>query len=340
MTALERVLAALQGKQQTRPPFTLTLSLYGARLTGCPLTEYYTRSQRYVEGQEAVIDLCCPEILFSPFALTLEAQAFGSELKFLPNNPPNVCKPAVRSADEFINLPLPDVDSHPSLLYIRESVRKLSEKYHGTIPICSIITASVDLPAIIMGIDMWIETLLFSPEKALDILEKMQIHFISMANALLADGASFIGLPIMFSNPRILFPKLIETMIIPALARCFQEVKGPIVFHHGGNPILPYLEGYKSLPNVVAFAVDHRDALGKARSFLGPTRLLLGNLNGLTLSKISEAKVLEKVDQILDDRKDDPCFIFSTSAADIPYDTHPELLQAISTKIRAFKRDE
>ena len=339
MTSLERVLAALAGRPQPRPPFTLTLSLYGARLTGCPLTEYYRLPERYAEGQEAVMDLCSPDILFSPFALTLEAQAFGSELKFLPDNPPNIRRPAVDSADEFLRLPLPDPEGHPSLLYLRESVRRLAGKHHGRTPICGILTAPVDLPAIVMGIDMWIEALIFTPEKAAAILDMAQAHFVGMANALLADGANFIGLTTVFSNPTIMFPKMIATVILPALARAFQEVQGPIVFHHGGNPMLPYLEGYLALPNVAAFAIDHRDSLVEARDILGPGRLLLGNLNGLTLSRLSMEKVLENVDHILDDRKDDPCFIFSTSAADVPLDTPPELIQAISGRIHAFARD-
>jgi uroporphyrinogen decarboxylase len=45
--------------------------------------------------------------------------------------------------------------------------------------------------------------------------------------------------------------------------------------------------------------------------------------------------VLFKVAQILDDRRGDPCFIFATSGADVPFDTPPALLQAISTKVRA-----
>ena len=253
-TSLDRVLAALAGKPQPRPPFTLTLSLYGARLTGCPLTEYYRKPERYAEGQEAVLDLCSPDILFSPFVLTLEAEAFGSELKFLPDNPPNIRKPAVSSADEFISLPLPDVDSHPSLLYLRECVRHLAKKHHGKAPICGIMTASVDLPAIVMGIDMWIETLIFAPEKAAAILEKTHLHFVRMANALLADGASFIGLTTVCTNPRILFQKMIDTVILPALERSFREVKGAIVFHHGANPMVPLLKNYLTLPNVVSFS--------------------------------------------------------------------------------------
>lgn len=336
MTSLERVLLALQGKPQPSPPFTLTLSLYGARLIGCPLSEYYRRPERYLEGQEAVIDLCRPDIIFSPFALTLEAEAFGGELKFLPDNPPNTRKPAVRSADDFIRLPLPDVDSHSSLLYLRESTRLLAGRYRGDRAICGVVSASVDLPAMIMGIDQWIETLLFAPEKAVAILEKAHCHFVALANALLADGANFIALPTMFTNPQLLYPQLIDEVILPAFARSLAEVKGPIVFHHGGNPMVPSLGDYLALPNVAAYAVDHRDSLAEARRILGSDRLLLGNLNGPTLSRTSMDAVLSKVAQILDDRRGDPCFIFATSGADVPFDTPPVLLHAIATKIQSF----
>lgn len=336
MTSLERVLLALQGKPQPSPPFTITLSLYGARLTGCPLSEYYRHPERYLEGQEAVIDLCSPDIVFSPFALTLEAEAFGSELKFLPDNPPNIRKPAIRSADDFIRLPLPDIDSHPSLLFLRQSVRLLAGRYRGERAICGVVTASVDLPAIVMGIDQWLEALLFTPEKAAIILEKTHRHFVALANALMADGANFIALPTMFSNPQILYPKLIDEVVLPAFARSLAEVKGPIVFHHGGNPMVPSLGKYLALPNVVAYAVDHRDSLAEARRILGPDRLLLGNLNGPALSRTSMETVLSKVDRILDERRDDPCFIFATAGADVPFDTPPALLYAISTNIRAI----
>jgi uroporphyrinogen decarboxylase len=336
MTSFERVLLALQGKPQPSPPFTLTLSLYGARLIGCPLSEYYRRPERYLEGQEAVFDLCRPDIIFSPFALTLEAEAFGCELKFLPDNPPNTRKPAVRSADDFIRLPLPDVNSHPSLLYLRESTRLLAARYRNDRAICGVVTASVDLPAMVMGIDQWIETLLFAPEMAVTILEKACCHFVALANALLADGANFIALPTMFTNPQLLYPQLIDEVILPAFARSLTEVKGPIVFHHGGNPMVPSLGDYLALPNVAAYAVDHRDSLTEARRILGPDRLLLGNLNGPTLSRMSMDTVLTKVAQILDDRRSDPCFIFATSGADVPFDTPPVLLQAISAKIQSF----
>ena len=85
MTSMERVLAALSGTPQPRPPFTLALSLYGARLSGCPLSRYFRDAESYGAGQQAVYDSFAPDILFSPFALPLEAEAFGSEVIFLPD---------------------------------------------------------------------------------------------------------------------------------------------------------------------------------------------------------------------------------------------------------------
>jgi uroporphyrinogen decarboxylase len=333
---MDRVLRALQGQPQPHRPFTLTLSLYGARLTGCPLTDYYRQPSRYVEGQDAVMALCAPDILFAPFSLTLEAEAFGSELKFLPNNPPNVKKPAFRSADALLDQPNPTIDDHQGLCYLRECTKQLSARYRNSVPVCALLTAAVDLPAIILGIDQWLETLLFAPDKARRIIDKTTSHFAALANALLADGASFIGVPTMFTNPRILYPHLIDEIILPALATSFCMVQGPIVFHHGGNPMASDLTKYAALPNVAGFALDHRDSLAKARTTLGPDRLILGNLNGLTLGRIPEKTVIKKVLGILEDRKDDPSFIFATANADIPLDTPPEILKAISLAIRNF----
>jgi uroporphyrinogen decarboxylase len=99
--------------------------------------------------------------------------------------------------------------------------------------------------------------------------------------------------------------------------------------------MLPLLGEYLALPNVAGYAVDHRDSLGEARRLLGPDRLLLGNLSGPTLSRLPLDLVLEKVDRILEDRRDDPRFIFATAGADIPFSTPPDLLRAIADRICA-----
>ena len=330
ITSLERVLRALQGKKQERPPFTLTLSLYGARLTGCPLKEYFKSPQNYCEGQLKILEEFSPDILFAPFVLTYEAEAFGSELHFSKNYAPNIKKPAVARASSFFTLRVPDVDTHESLFFIRESIRLLSKACKNRVPVCAILTAPIDLPALILGIDQWIETLVTDPSLASEILNVTGKHFISLANAFFSDGASFIGIPSIFTNPQFMYKQMIGEQILPVLSRAFADVKGPLVFHHGGNPLLPSLPDFTALPNIAAFAFDPRDSLAEARTILGPARLILGNLNGPTLARTETAEVLETARKILKDRKEDPCYIFASSGADIPYETPPERIKALS----------
>lgn len=338
MTPMDRVLAAVRGIPQERPPFTLTLSLYGARLTGCQPVDYYRSPEKYVEGQMSVLETFAPDIIFAPFALPLEAEAFGSELFFSPNNPPNVRKPAFLSASSADTLALPVAADHAGLSYLKESVRQLASQLHGQVPICAILTAPTDLPAILFGIEGWLEILLFDNSRTQRIMDVMHRYFVTFANELFAAGAHFIALPVMFTSPLFLTPSIIRERIIPALEQAFREVSGPIVFHHGGNPIARQLEDFAHLPNVVAFALDHRDSFSAARSVLGPERVLLGNLNGPTLSKLDPESARKNVSALLEDRAADHHYIFATSAADIPWNTTVETIHAVVDTVRSYRR--
>lgn len=338
LTSLDRVLSAVQGIPQERPPFTMTLSLYGARLTGCPLSEYYRSPDRYLAGQMAVLETFGPDILFAPFALPLEAEAFGSELVFFENNPPNVRKPAFSSFRDTVQLTMPVVDDHPGLSFIRESTRLLAGKLRGEVPVCAIMTAPTDLPAILFGIEGWLEILLFDEDRCRRILDIMHRHFVGFANELFSAGANFIALPIMFTSPRFLTPPIIRDLVIPALERSFHEVAGPLVFHHGGNPIATQLKDFAHLPNIAGFALDARDDFREARAQLGPDRLLLGGLNGPTLSSLSADQARTRVAAILRDRASDFHYIFATAAADIPWQTPVDTIQAVSETIRTYRK--
>ncbi|MFZ3382916.1 MAG: uroporphyrinogen decarboxylase family protein [Candidatus Methanoperedens sp.] len=336
MNSMERVIAALQGNMPDRRAFTMTLSLYGAKLTNCPLTEYYTVPELYAKGQIAVVEQCKPDIIFTPFALALEAQAFGSEIVYLPKSPPNVKKPFIRNPEDTGKIKVPDVNSDKSLSYIRNSTRLLVDRFKGKVPICGVLTAPIDLPAIIMGVDNWLEILLFDRQKVSEILSVISRHFTSMANGMFEDGIDFLALPMMFCNPKLVIEKTIKEIIIPELDAIFANVRGPIVFHHGGNPIAGYLDIYRQLPNIGGFVLDPRDDFREARKSAGEKILLLGNLDGPTLGKIKPERAILMAKKILDDRKGDRHFIFATSGADVAWDTPMETITGIYDLIQKY----
>lgn len=333
MNSLERITCAIKGESANRPAVSVTLSLYGARLTDCPLERYYTDPLAYAEGQSAVKEIFHPDILFTPFLLTAEGEAFGSRVKFFKNQPPNMSEPSVKSAEEFLKIPMPDIDCSKRLLYIREATGELSRRYGKEMPLAGILLGPADLPALVMGIDAWLYTLMFNRDTARKVLEKTGRFFINLANALLGDGANFVAIPVVFSNPSVVTKKIIEELVIPLYREVFKEVRGAIILHHGGALLSSVLDCYVNLPNVAAFVIDSRDSFSEARNKAGSERLLLGNIDGATLNKKEPDEIRNKCLSILEDRKEDPYFILATSNADVPYETEEENIHAIVSSV-------
>ena len=230
MTSLERVLAALRGEAADRRAHTLTLSLYGARLSGCPMRDYFSDPRRYLEGQNEVVRRLDPDILFTPFALPLEALAYGGEAVWFDRFPPNLRKPPFRDANQV--QPLGEgLLAAPMVAYLLDATVLMVQAHGREKPVCAVVTAPVDLPAMLLGIEGWLEILLFQPDWAEALLDLAQDHFLRLTAAFFAAGAAFVACPVMFANLRLVTPGLLEGRILPALARAFGQVQGPVVFH-------------------------------------------------------------------------------------------------------------
>lgn len=328
MTGMERVLNALNGEPADRRAFCLTLSLYGARLTDCPVRDYFTIPGRFLQGQREVVRLLDPDILFSPFVLPFEALAYGGEEVWLEKFAPNLRKPPFRNP-QCVEAIGEGLLLDPGVGYLLESTRILAAEFGAYKPVCSVVTAPVDLPAMLLGIENWLETILFDPEGMATLLHLAEEHFQILTDALFEAGATFVAVPVMFANLRLVTADLLEKVIVPALVRTFGSARGPVVFHHGGNRIEDHLEFLSGLPNVPAFVVDPRDSLARCREILGPERLLMGNVSGTSLSRTDPEKAFGLARAILEDRSADRRFILASGHADVPWETDPDTLVAI-----------
>jgi uroporphyrinogen decarboxylase len=336
MTPFERLEMTLSGSFADRRFAAPLLSLYGSRLTGVPPERYYRDSALYAAGQRAVAERFSPDALFGPFALALEAAAYGAELVWPDEAPPNVRKPLLRCGAGELPRPKPENDAN--LAFLVESVQSLAETFRGDRPVAAALTAPTDLPALILGIDAWLELLLFEPEEAEAYLAVAEEHFLSLASALFRAGAAFVLVPIMFANPYVLTEKLIVSSMLPSLRRTFAKLPGPLVFHHGATRIAERVGLFADLPNVAGFALDARDDPAQARAALGPLPLLMSGPYGPNLRRMAPAAVSAAVRRCIDERADDPRFAVITTAADIPRDTPAETVDAFMEAARESGR--
>lgn len=333
MNSLERVLATLQDQPTDRPAFLLNAGLYGARLTGVPLADHYRDPTRFAEGQMAIRETFSPDLLVSPFMLAGVGAAFGSRMSEPQRNPPNVAAFAAPSAEAALALPLPDVDSHPQVLYLRESVRILARTYAGEVPIIGLLASPLDLPPVIIGLEAWLDALLFQPDAARTLLDHLTPFFVALGRALLADGATALAVTANLASPFMVPEPIARALSRPCLERALADLPGPVILHHGGCPLLPHLAGFLALPNTVGYVLASGEDPAQARKILGAGPMLLGNLDGPGLSDLTPEAVGERCDRVLAQRGADRQFILATSDADIPLDTPPECLQAITEAV-------
>lgn len=336
MNSSERVLAAFQGKSADRRAVTLTLSLMGAKLTGCPLQRYYTDPVAYARGQSAVYGTFKPDVLFGPFSLPLEGKSFGSEIHFFEDQVPNLRKPGIKDTADIPGLTPPNPDTDPVQNYFREAVSLMVKEHGQAVPVAAIALNPVDLPAMILGVEGWLETMLFNQDNTRRMLDITVPFFVQRVNSLFQAGAAVVILSTGFCNATVVTRQMAETWAIPHLKEAFGEVKGPLIIHSTGTKLLPFIDLFSPLPNVAGFVLDAGDDIAEARKKCGKTLTIIGNIDGPTLREGHPDRIAADCHRILERLRDDPHFILGTSGPDIPIDTPPENIHAIRDAVTAF----
>ncbi len=336
MNSMELMLATLAGKPLDRRAVTPVLGLYGARLTDCPLDQYYTDPTAYARGQSAVRETFQPDVLCAPLAFASIGAAFGGELIFLDTQAPNLRRPAVKSVDEWNSVLPPDPDTHPQLLYFRNVIRLMAAEHKNEVPIAMVIPIPADFPAVVMGLETWLETVLFDPAGVQRVMDKVIPFYIQLVNGFFAAGATFVVMPCGFASATLVTREIVTAFTRPILAQVLSQLRGPVILHNVGAPMLPHLDLLTGLPSVAGFIVDQRDDLAQARRVVGPDSVLFGGLDCGNMGQMTTAEVEERCLAILEERRHDARFVLGTSGPDVVWETPPENIHAMRRAAESF----
>lgn len=329
MNSYERVMNTLQGKPVDRVPVFAVLGAYGGKLTHKGLRTLYSDVDAYVAGQRAVQEALGLDLVLAPFDYSAIAEAFGGKVAWFADQPPNLKTPAVGSAAAALALPVPDPQRTARLPFIVESARRLTAAYRERVPVFAAVPGPIALPALILGLEAWLDTLLFDEAAASRLLEHTGEFFVTWANALLEAGVTALivteGMAAAEISPRSLF----EDRMLPHLRAVFARVRGPLVFHHTGGRLAPILDLLPGLPGLAGVVVSSKDDLAEARQRLGPGLLLLGNLDNLSFPTASAGEIRERSLACLRAAAPAGHFVLANSGGDIPLSTPLDNLRAM-----------
>ena len=333
MVPLERIQAMLNGAPFDRPPYGLVTSLLGARLCagagGIQTQSYFTSPQWFLCGQEKIVDMLDPDILFAPFVFSYYAAAFGAEIFYGGADTPSVRKPPFDSIEALLKAPLPNAETDPHLAYLTEATRLLAERFGDARLIVVPVITPVDLPVLLLGMENWLDALLFKKDLSQALASRLTHFFVTFITSIKNAGAGMAACPVMFANPEILDRNSIQRLILPLLGSAFEASPLPVVFHHGGNRLAPNLDMYAALPNIAGYVIDYRDTFEDARRNAGKNAVLMGNISGPHFDAMTDETIKAKLSGLTADRRNDNKWIFINSGAELPYRTHESVLRQV-----------
>lgn len=339
MNAYERVMGTLQRQPVDRVPVFAVLGAFGGRLTNTDLHTLYTEPMAWVAGQRALQDAFAFDLVLATFDYSAIAEAFGGQVRFFTDQAPNLSRPAARDAAEASALALPDPRRIGRLPGILAATRRLGEIYAERVPVFATIPGPGALPALLMGLDAWMDTFLFDESAATVLLDHTGRFFVEWANELLEAGAVALVVTEGMAAAEMLPRDLFVGRLLPHLRHVFAQVEGPLVFHSTDGSINPILDTLPGLPNLVGVAVGSMDDLEAARQLVGPDLLLLGNLDNLSLPGAAPDQVRAWSLQRLRTAAPMGPFVLATSGADIPTSTSPDSLHAMIAASVSYEAD-
>jgi len=338
---LSRLTAALRGEAADRMPIFCNLLDQGARELGMPLREYYADGLAVAEGQLRMQRRYGYDNLWSLFYVGKEAELLGCrKIHFAADGPPNVGELVIREPGDVERLRVPeDPAAEPAFAEPARCLAELRRRAGGTAPICAYLTATMTLPALLMGMERWMDLLLNGPFALRDqLLDKCHQFFVREVEAYRRLGADVL----LYSNPfgctEIVPPRLFRELSLPWVARDVAAVGTEgLVYYCGSAASNAVLEPVLRRTGIGAYYLSPLDDLAEALRILDGRALCCGIINDIKLATWSREEIFAEVRRLMHTGRASARFLFGTLV--MPYSIPEANIQALMDAARLYSSD-
>lgn len=328
MTSMERVMASLSFKEPDKVPLFLLFSFYGAKEIGVSIEEYFDHPDWVAETQLKLQSKFDSDCLYSFYHAALETEAWGSDVIFFPEGPPNSGRPVIHRPDDIAELKVPDVQKSPGLMKVIKTTELLKKGSKGNTPIIGVVMSPFSLPVMQMGLGPYLD-LIYSREDMMSQLMDINSRFcVNWANAQVQAGASAI----------CYFDPMASTDMVPietyrkwgytTAKKTIAQIKGPTATHLASARAAKALELIKQT-GTAGVAFSYQDDLKDLKKRSHGALSLLGGINGISLRKNTPEEIDARVKELITDCAPGGGYILSDNHGEIPWQTPEEALYAI-----------
>jgi uroporphyrinogen decarboxylase len=306
-----------------------------AKELGISIKEYYSNPDNVIKAQLKMQQKYSNDCIYAFYYAAIEVEAFGGEVIFREESPPNAGEPIIKSTDDIDKLNMIDIKQTKPLMNILKTISEIKKEVTDTIPIIGVVVSPFSLPVMQMGFEKYLDLIYENPEKLNKLMEFNKEFSISWANEQLDAGATAICYFDPVSSPSILpQSKYLETGYKIA-CEVIQKIKGPTATHFGAGLGMSIIDDVKKTGTYIISASSKEDLL-QVKNAANNKIAILGNLNGIEMCSWNDSEVEKNIKSVIKAAAKDGGFILSDNHGEIPYQVKEETLLAISESVKKW----
>lgn len=337
MTSAERVGTVLRGGEPDRVPWLLLVTLHGARELGVSIEEYFSDPERVVEGQLRMRRRYRHDCLYGFFHAAIEAEAWGVEVLYRDDGPPNAGEPLARRLDDVLRLEAPRVRDSACLRKVLSALVALKARSGGDVPVIGVALSPYSLPVMQLGFERYLELLHERRDLLARLLAMNEEFCVEWANAQLDAGADALAYFDPVASPSIVPRELYMATGFDTDRRTLSRIRGPAVFHFASARGLPLVDDVAST-KAVALTASALEDVGAVKAACGGRLAVVGNLNALEMRRWTPEEAETRVKSTIAKAAPGGRFMLGDNHGEIPWQVPESVLDAIAGAVERHGR--
>lgn len=328
MNSVQRVLSALRLEPVDQTPVLPVMLMQGAKVLDMTLEQYFRSPGRIAEGQLRLLEKFEHDAVFAFPHIVQDVLPWGADIDFHPDGPPSINRLVITDLAKIDDLRVPDATKHPYLAHTLEACRALAREVKGEKLIVGAVIGPFSLPSMLMGTKGFLN-LLVDPQLRQRylrrLLEKSVEFSAAWARAQYEAGCDLVVFAEGMSSATIIDEKTFVNDAKPVLADFIRRagVTLAMEFVGWGEPLISVA---RDLP-MAGFLIGSDDDPVRCRRAMGPSKVLIGNVNNLKLLRWDPERVQFEAQRVI--ASAGPGLILGNQGPEIPWETPDAAITAL-----------
>jgi len=335
MTSLQRVLTTLGHQEPDRVPLFLLVTMHGAKELGLSIKDYFSKAENVVEGQLRMREKYRNDCIYSFFYAPIEVEAWGGEVIYHEDGPPNSGEPIIHKLEDIKYLELPNVKESSCLIKVLEATQQLKARIGDDAPIIATAISPFSLPVMQMGFDKYIELMYEQPDLFEHLMKLNEEFCVQWSNAQLEAGATAICYFDPVSSTTVMARKMYLETGFKIAKRTIARIKGPTATHLASGRALPILNDIAQTGTAVV-GISVLEDLVEVKAACKGKLTVLGNLNGIEMRQWTPEQAEAIVKEAIAKAGAGGGYIVADNHGEIPWQVPEETLLAISEAVHQW----